>query len=48
VTKAFACNDASWQAPKRTKDVITAEEDYLQGRKDFEELFEQGREVCLS
>jgi hypothetical protein len=47
VTKAFACNDASWQAPQRTKDVIAAEDAYLQGRKDFEELFEQARRVCL-
>jgi hypothetical protein len=47
VTKAFACNDASWQAPQRTKEVIAAEDAYLQGRKEFEEVFEQARRVCL-
>ena len=47
VTKAYACNDASWQAPQRTKDVIAAEDAYLQGRKAFAELFEKARTVCL-
>jgi hypothetical protein len=43
VNKAFACNDASWQAPQRTKEVIAAEDEYLQGRKEFEERFEHAR-----
>jgi hypothetical protein len=47
VNKAFACNDASWQAPQRTKEVIAAEDAYLQARKEFEEVFEQARAVCL-
>ncbi len=47
VTKAYACNDASWQAPQRTKNVIAAEDAYLQGRKAFAELFEKARTVCL-
>lgn len=47
VTKAFACNDASWQAPQRTKEVIVAEDTYLQGRKAFEEVFERARQTCL-
>ena len=47
VNKAFACNDASWQAPQRTKEVIAAEDAYLQARKEFEQVFEQARAVCL-
>ena len=46
--KAYACNDASWQAPLRTKEVIAAEDAYLQERQAFEESFERAREVCLS
>lgn len=48
VNKAYACNDASWQAPQRTKEVIAAEDAYLQGWKEFEKVFEQAREACLS
>jgi hypothetical protein len=47
VSKAYACNDASWQAPQRTKEVIAAEDAYVQERKAFEELFEKARAVCL-
>jgi hypothetical protein len=47
VRKAYACNDASWQAPQRTKEVIAAEDAYHQGRKEFEKVFEQARTVCL-
>ena len=47
VEKAIRCNEATWQAPERTKQVIDAEDQYLQGRKAFEELFEQARIACL-
>ena len=47
VDRAFACNDASWKAPQRTKDVIKAEDDYFQERKTFEKFFEHARETCL-
>ncbi len=47
VEKAVRCNEATWQAPERTKKVIDAEDQYLQGRKIFEELFEQARFACL-
>ncbi|MCA9470402.1 MAG: hypothetical protein KC643_33820, partial [Nitrospira sp.] len=33
-------------APKRTKDVIEAEEQYHQERKAFEALFEQAKKIC--
>ena len=45
--KAVACNEASWKAPLQTKELIVAEDEYLQGRKEFEERFEQARAVCL-
>lgn len=47
VAKAYACNEASWKAPQRTKEVILAEDEYLQGRKEFVERFEYARETCL-
>lgn len=47
VNRAYACNEASWQAPQETKDVIAAEDDYIEKRKAFEEVFEQARMVCL-
>ena len=47
VEKATRCSEATWQAPERTKQVIDAEDQYLQGRKAFEELFEQARIACL-
>ena len=47
VNKAVRCNEATWQAPERTRKVIDAEDQYLQGRKAFEELFEQARQECL-
>ncbi len=48
VTKAVSCNEATWQAPEHTRKAIDAEDDYLQGRKIFEELFEQAKQECLS
>lgn len=45
--KAIRCNEVQWQAPERTKDVITAEDQYLQGREKFKEFFEQARRTCL-
>lgn len=45
--RAIRCNQATWQAPERTRDVIEAEDQYLQGRKEFEKLFEQAKRVCL-
>ena len=45
--KALRCSEWQWQAPQRTKDVIAAEDEYLQGRKAFEELFERAERVCL-
>ncbi|MGD9852905.1 MAG: hypothetical protein AB7T38_16770 [Nitrospirales bacterium] len=47
VNKAAACNEATWKAPERTKEVIEAEDHYQQGRKTFEELFEQAKRTCL-
>lgn len=47
VNKAVACNEATWKAPERTKEVIEAEDQYQQGRKAFEELFEQAKRICL-
>lgn len=47
VNKAVNCNDATWKAPERTKDVIEAEDQYLQERKEFEALFEQAKRICL-
>ena len=47
VPKAYACNEASWKAPLRTKELIIAEDEYLQGRKEFEERFEYARQPCL-
>ncbi len=47
VNKAAACNEASWKAPERTKEVIEAEDQYHQGRKAFEILFEQAKKICL-
>ncbi len=46
--RAIACNDASWKAPRQTKEVIEAEEDYLQARNEFETAFEYAGEACLS
>jgi hypothetical protein len=45
--KAIRCSEWQWQAPQRTNDVIAAEVEYLQGRKEFEELFEQAKRACL-
>lgn len=45
--RAIACNRASWKAPTRTKEVIEAEEDYLQARNEFEKSFEYAGESCL-
>jgi hypothetical protein len=45
--RAIACNHASWKAPTRTKEVIEAEEDYLQARNEFEKSFEYAGESCL-
>ncbi len=47
VEKAIRCNEATWQAPGRTEQVVDAENQYLQRRKAFEELFEQARLACL-
>jgi hypothetical protein len=47
VDRTYACNEASWNAPQETMNVIAAEDDYLTERKSFEELFEQARMVCL-
>ncbi len=47
VNKTYACNEASWNVPQQTKNVIAAEDDYIEKRKAFEELFEQARMVCL-
>ena len=47
VGRAVACNQASWKAPTRTKEVIEAEEDYRQARNDFEKSFEYAEQSCL-
>jgi hypothetical protein len=47
VDKAVRCNEAKWQAPEMTRKAIDTEDQYLQGRKAFEELFEQARRECL-
>jgi hypothetical protein len=47
VGKAVRCNEAKWQAPEMTRKAIDTEDQYLQGRKAFEELFEQARRECL-
>ena len=47
VGRAVACNQASWKAPTRTKEVIEAEEDYLQARNEFEKSFEYAENSCL-
>jgi hypothetical protein len=39
---------ASWKAPRQTKEVIEAEEDYLHARNEFETAFEYAGEACLS
>ena len=46
--KAVACNRASWKAPRRTLEVIEAEDRYGEGRKEFEDLFAQAQDVCLN
>lgn len=45
--KALRCEKAVWQAPERTKKVIAAENQYLEGRFSFEELFERAKQTCL-
>lgn len=45
--KALRCSEWQWKAPQRTRDVIAAEDEYLQGRKEFEKLFEQAKRACL-
>ena len=45
--KALGCEMAIWQAPEQTKKVIAAEDQYLQGRYAFEELFERAKQTCL-
>jgi hypothetical protein len=45
--KALRCDKAIWQAPDRTKKVIAAEDQYLEGRYAFEEQFERAKQVCL-
>ena len=45
--KALPCEMAIWQAPERTKKVIAAEDQFLQGRYAFEELFERAKQTCL-
>jgi hypothetical protein len=45
--KALPCEMAIWQAPERTKKVIAAEDQFLQGRYVFEELFERAKQTCL-
>ncbi|WP_447964601.1 hypothetical protein [Nitrospira sp. Ecomares 2.1] len=45
--KAVACNQASWKAPTRTKEVIEAEEDYRHARNEFEKSFEYAGQSCL-
>jgi hypothetical protein len=47
VGRAVACNQASWKAPTRTREVIEAEENYLEARNDFEKSFEYAGESCL-
>ena len=47
VDRAVRCNEATWKAPERTRKVIDAEDQYRQGRRAFEELFEQARLECL-
>jgi len=45
--KALPCEMAIWQAPERTEKVIAAEDQFLQGRYAFEELFERAKQTCL-
>lgn len=45
--KALRCEMAIWQAPEQTKKVIAAEDQYIQGRFAFEELFERAKQACL-
>ncbi len=45
--KALRCERAIWQVPERTKKVIAAEDQYLQGRNAFEEFFERAKQTCL-
>jgi hypothetical protein len=45
--KAVHCEEVTWQAPVRTKEAIEAEEQYRQGRQEFEQLFEQAKRACL-
>ena len=45
--KAIRCNEAQWQAPKRTNEVIEAEDAYLQGRRAFAEQLEWVKQICL-
>lgn len=47
VGRAVACNQASWKAPTRTKELIEAEEEYLQARNEFEKSFEYAGNSCL-
>ena len=48
VDRAVACNRSSWKAPRRTLEAIEAEDRYVQGRKEFEDLFAQAQDVCLN
>jgi hypothetical protein len=45
--KALRCEMAIWQAPEQTQKVIAAEDQYSQGRFEFEELFERAKQSCL-
>lgn len=47
VSRAVACNQASWKAPARTKELIEAEEDYRQAKHEFEKSFEYAENSCL-
>jgi len=47
INKAVRCNEVTWQAPEQTRKAVDAEDQYLQGKKVFEELFEVARQECL-
>jgi len=46
VKRAQRCSQSTWEAPQRIKETLEAEDNYLQGRRAFEEKLEWVRQVC--
>lgn len=48
LNQAVRCSEAKWEAPRRTKEFVQAEDRYTQERKAFLVLFERAKKVCIS